>query len=132
MKAAPLSATAPWLAYGDRVKTATMTRVGALAWRLAHAMGMGSDVDRRSRRLILAIDCILNQNARDRGAATFAALNAEVLRLCQANEVGILQIPCPEMQFLGLVRTRPRDVYKKRARYRGGSQALQRHERGHR
>jgi len=85
-----------------------MTRLGTLARNLARAMGMRSEPDRRSRRLVLAIECILNQNARDKGAAVFPALNAEVLRLCEAYEVGVVQIPCPEMEFLGFERARPR------------------------
>jgi uncharacterized protein (DUF4213/DUF364 family)/predicted secreted protein len=78
-----------------------------LVRRLAQVMGIGCERDRRSRRVVLAIDCILNQNARDRGAATFPALNWEVLRLCEAFEVGVVQMPCPEMEFLGIVRERP-------------------------
>jgi predicted secreted protein len=37
-------------------------------------------------------------------------MNWEVLRLCREYEVGVLQIPCPEMEFLGLVRERPPGV----------------------
>ena len=63
--------------------------------------------DARSGRVVAVIECILNQNARDRGAARFPALNEAVLRLCADHQVGIVQIPCPEMQCLGFQRRRP-------------------------
>ena len=84
-----------------------MTRLATLVRRLAHGMGRECERDRRSRRVVLAIDCILNQNARDRGAAAFPASNWEVLRLCEAFEVGVLQMPCPEIECLGFARERP-------------------------
>jgi predicted secreted protein len=70
-------------------------------------MGMGGERDKRSRRVIVVIECILNQNARDDGAAAFPVADWAVLRLCEAYEVGVLQMPCPEMAFLGLPRKRP-------------------------
>jgi predicted secreted protein len=66
--------------------------------------------DPRGRRIVAVIECILNQNARDRGAATFAALNWDVVRLCRDHAVGIVQLPCPEREFLGLERARPPGV----------------------
>jgi predicted secreted protein len=83
-----------------------MTRLRTLGRRLAHAVGIGCGRDRRGRRVVLAIDCILNQNARDEGAATFPACNWEVVCLCHKYEVGIMQMPCPETEFLGLRRGR--------------------------
>jgi predicted secreted protein len=63
--------------------------------------------DGRSRRLVAAIECLLNQNARDPGAASSPACNEAVLSLCSAHQVGIVQIPCPEKECLGLRRSRP-------------------------
>jgi len=62
--------------------------------------------DGRSRRIVAVIECVLNQNARDAGAAKFPALNREVVRLCEENDVGLLQMPCPEIAFLGMKRSR--------------------------
>jgi predicted secreted protein len=62
--------------------------------------------DDRSRRLVLMIECLLNQNARDAGSATFAAMNWPLLQVCNEYNVGIVQIPCPEMSVLGLARKR--------------------------
>lgn len=63
--------------------------------------------DARGRRFVAAIDCILNQNARDAGAARFPAMNFELLQLCHEHHVGILQMPCPEIAALGFKRVRP-------------------------
>jgi predicted secreted protein len=52
------------------------------------------------------IECIINQNARDAGAAIFPAMDWPILSLCKQYNVGILQIPCPEISFLGPARKR--------------------------
>jgi predicted secreted protein len=62
--------------------------------------------DVRARRLVACIECVLNQNARDAGAARSPAMIREVIRLCGEHDVGLLQMPCPETAFLGLARTR--------------------------
>ena len=54
-----------------------------------------------------AIDCIMNQNTRDTGSAVFPSMNWEVIQLCNKYNVGILQMPCPEIAFMGFPRTRP-------------------------
>lgn len=63
-------------------------------------------LDGRGRRIVAVIECLLNQNARDAGAARSAAMTSEVTSLCQAHAVGLLQMPCPEIACLGLARTR--------------------------
>ncbi len=68
--------------------------------------GRGATADARGRRIVAVIECILNQNARDAGAAASTALNAGVLRLCEAHGVGLIQIPCPEIAVLGCARHR--------------------------
>jgi len=62
--------------------------------------------DARERRFVAVIDCILNQNARDAGAARFPAMNFELLKLCHEYDVGIIQMPCPEIAVLGFKRVR--------------------------
>ena len=52
------------------------------------------------------IECILNQNARDAGAASSPAINLPILELCNEYNIGMLQIPCPEIRFLGFARKR--------------------------
>ena len=62
--------------------------------------------DNRSRRVVAVIECILNQNARDLGAATYPSMNTELIQLCMKYEIGLFQIPCPEMICLGFLRDR--------------------------
>lgn len=64
--------------------------------------------DKRSRRIVAVIHCILNQNARDHGAAAHHAMNKELLEVFSSNDVALLQMPCPEMHCLGLKRERPK------------------------
>lgn len=62
--------------------------------------------DMRSNRFVAVIDCILNQNVRDCGAARFPAMNFELLQLCHEHKVAVLQMPCPEVAALGFKRVR--------------------------
>jgi predicted secreted protein len=63
--------------------------------------------DPRGRRMVAVIDCMLNQNARDAGAARFAAMAWDVVQICHEHGVGIVQMPCPEIACLGAARARP-------------------------
>ncbi len=63
-------------------------------------------VDGRGRRIVAVIECLLNQNARDAGAASSAAMTWDLVSLCREHDVGILQMPCPEISCLGLDRAR--------------------------
>ena len=71
-------------------------------------LGMtGPTRDARGYRFVAVIECVLNQNARDAGAACSPAMNFELLQRCHQHNVGILQIPCPEIVALGYERKRP-------------------------
>jgi predicted secreted protein len=63
-------------------------------------------VDGRGRRIVAVIECLLNQNAREAGAARCAAMSSDVISLCQAHDVGLLQMPCPEIACMGMDRAR--------------------------
>ena len=52
------------------------------------------------------IECTLNQNVRDCGAACSPAINVELVQRCIVHAVGMLQIRCPEQAALGLERRR--------------------------
>lgn len=69
-----------------------------------HSPGPPHDV--RGGRFVVVIDCVLNQNVRDQGAANCPAMNFEFLRLCHENGIGIMQMPCPEIAALGFKRQR--------------------------
>jgi predicted secreted protein len=62
--------------------------------------------DQRNNCVVAMIECILNQNARDPGAATYPAMSFEVIGLCMKYHVGMVQIPCPEIACLGFLRKR--------------------------
>lgn len=62
--------------------------------------------DPRSKRFVAIIECILNQNARDVGAACAPAMDSRLLQLCLSHHVGIVQMPCPEIRALGFARQR--------------------------
>ncbi|MBN2897637.1 MAG: DUF523 domain-containing protein [Clostridia bacterium] len=60
--------------------------------------------DARSKQLVLVSHCILNQNAISDGTADYPGTFEDVLRILMDKKVGILQMPCPELQCLGLDR----------------------------
>ena len=60
--------------------------------------------DTRSKSVILVAHCILNQNSKMDGTASYSGPVVEILDLLLQSNVGILQMPCPEMICLGLDR----------------------------
>lgn len=60
----------------------------------------------RNRRFVAVIECVLNQNARDVGAACAPAMDFPLLQLCHEHGIGIVQMPCPEIHALGFARER--------------------------
>lgn len=63
--------------------------------------------DRRSRRVIFLAHCILNQNAISDGTAGYPAAHREVVQALLDAQVGVVQMPCPELCCLGLDRGDP-------------------------
>jgi predicted secreted protein len=60
--------------------------------------------DMRSKKLILVSHCILNQNSISDNTADFPGTFKEIVNLLLEYDVGILQLPCPELMCLGLDR----------------------------
>ena len=81
--------------------------LGTLLGKISLIKSRANKPDKRSYHFVAVIDCIMNQNTRDAGAAAFPAMNQEVVQLCNEYHIGILQMPCPEIAFLGFSRTRP-------------------------
>jgi predicted secreted protein len=81
--------------------------VGALLRRIRRYSADEARQDPRGQRVVLAVECILNQNARDQGAAMSPAANCQVLHMLTHSGVGLVQMPCPEMECLGFRRRRP-------------------------
>ncbi len=60
--------------------------------------------DKRSKKVIFVAHCILNQNAKSDGTASYPSVINEVLELISSTDMGIVQMPCPELHCLGLDR----------------------------
>ena len=60
--------------------------------------------DGRSKKVIFLAHCLLNQNAISDGTAVCPAAFGELIQLLLDHEVGIVQMPCPELYCLGLDR----------------------------
>ena len=60
--------------------------------------------DGRSKKVIFLAHCLLNQNAISDGTAVYPAAFRELIQLLLEREVGIVQMPCPELCCLGLDR----------------------------
>ena len=60
--------------------------------------------DKRSKKLVLVAHCVLNQNSISDGTADFPGANKKIINLLLQHNVGILQMPCPELLCLGLDR----------------------------
>ncbi|MFZ5966365.1 MAG: CD3072 family TudS-related putative desulfidase [Bacillota bacterium] len=60
--------------------------------------------DARSKKIVLVAHCILNQNSISDGTANFPGTNESILNLLLQANVGIVQLPCPELHCLGLDR----------------------------
>lgn len=68
--------------------------------------------DVRSKKVAFLAYCLLDQNARARGIAKYPAAVFELVETFMANEVGMVQMPCPELQYGGFDRApRPRNWY---------------------
>lgn len=72
---------------------------------LLKRMRRGGDFqDIRGMKVILVPHCALNQNARVAGAAERTAAVTELIAGLMERGIGIIQMPCPELQILGLDR----------------------------
>ena len=61
--------------------------------------------DKRSKSLILIAHCIINQNAKSDGTASYGGTITEVMEFLNSTGLGIVQMPCPELHCLGLDRS---------------------------
>ena len=62
--------------------------------------------DGRSKKVVFAAHCVVNQNARHVDCADFPAMMEPLVEFFQEEELGIIQLPCPELMALGLGRDR--------------------------
>lgn len=57
--------------------------------------------DGRSRKVVFLAHCLLNQNAISDGTAVYPAAFRELVQFFLEHQVGIVQLPCPELCCLG-------------------------------
>ena len=68
--------------------------------------------DKRSRKILVVSHCILNQNARVFGLAYYPGMIKEIVNVLRKCEVGVVQMPCPELTYAGLLRwSQTKDQY---------------------
>jgi len=83
--------------------------------------------DARSKRIVFVAHCVLNQNAISDGTADFPGTDEAVVRRLLEAGVGIVQLPCPELNCLGLDRGDPegasRSVIVENTRIRSAMEA---------
>jgi len=53
----------------------------------------------RSKKIVFVSHCLLNQNTRPLGGEKYAGIVKELLELFAESGVGIVQIPCPQIEF---------------------------------
>ena len=53
----------------------------------------------RGKKIILISHCLLNQNARPLGGEKYSGIVKELLELFSESGVGVIQIPCPQLEF---------------------------------
>jgi predicted secreted protein len=62
--------------------------------------------DGRGMKVVLVAHCILNQNARLARCAECPCAVTELVQGLLARQIGLIQMPCPELMLLGLDRER--------------------------
>ena len=60
--------------------------------------------DKRSEKVVFLSHCCLNQNAKVRGIAQYPGAIPQLVEMLLESGVGIFQMPCPEMTYLGNMR----------------------------
>ena len=68
--------------------------------------------DKRSGRIAIVAHCIINQNSRVLGLAVRSSVITEIVEFLMRNKIGIIQMPCPELSFAGILRrSQSKDQY---------------------
>lgn len=58
----------------------------------------------RGRKIILLCHCILNTNSKVEGLSSTKAFTNSLINILHSKDVGMLQLPCPEMHMYGIKR----------------------------
>ncbi len=70
----------------------------------------------RSKKIIFVSHCILNQNARAIGKESSSGTVRELVELLADSDVGVVQLPCPQVNFNGGIGRAPgtKEAYDKK------------------
>lgn len=60
--------------------------------------------DSRSKKIVILAHCLLNQNSISDGTADFPSQFNDLIELLIKNNIGFIQLPCPELMCLGMER----------------------------
>ena len=56
------------------------------------------------KRVVFVSHCLLNQTIRPMEAGRYPLVTRELLELFAQNEIGIVQLPCPQMENMGIIK----------------------------
>lgn len=71
--------------------------------------------DKRSKKIAIIAHCILNQNSRVLGLAERSSMITEIIKFLICNDIGVIQMSCPELIYAGILRTgQTKDQYDTR------------------
>ena len=73
-------------------------------------------IDERSKKVIFVAHCVLNQNARINRCAYTPSAIEPVVRCLLRRHIGMVQLPCPETELLGLGRGAGGEIYDQLSR----------------
>jgi len=60
--------------------------------------------DKRGCKIVVVAHCILNQNSRVLGIAYYPGMVNEIVDILRKYDAGVIQMPCPELTYAGLLR----------------------------
>lgn len=60
--------------------------------------------DERSKKIIFVCNCLLNSNNKVMERARYKGMFSEVIKIIDSHDIGIMQLPCPEMLYSGCQR----------------------------
>jgi predicted secreted protein len=66
--------------------------------------------DKRSKKIIFVAHCILNQNSKVNRCAHYSGAIEEITKILIEAGIGIVQMPCPELLYLGLDRKTDKSI----------------------
>jgi predicted secreted protein len=78
----------------------------------------------RSKKVVFVSHCLLNQNARAVDKERFAGPFKDMLELFAESGIGIVQLPCPEMEFNGGLNRKIKTDHPESAMYRNSCKKL--------